>query len=155
MVDEVGLLLLHLYRYNSVCFLKQATSLRLPERLNKMRISGCFENTRLLTQTKARSLNETEAHPLVVWMRELITHSYHFTEKVKLLRSPYLRLFMLALSQIKWKISKKKAGHAYIPANWGKKFHESDKIKQREDRHYQMKSCKELFPCVPFCLLPC
>ena len=25
-------------------------------------------------------------------------------------------------------------------------------MKQREDRHYQMISCKELFPFVPFCL---
>ena len=33
-VDEVGLLLRHLYGYNSVCFLKPATPLRLPARLN-------------------------------------------------------------------------------------------------------------------------
>ena len=33
-VNEVGLLLLHLYGYNSVFFLKQATPLMLPGRLN-------------------------------------------------------------------------------------------------------------------------
>ena len=63
-VKEVGLLLRHLYEYNSVCFLKQVTPLRLPGRLNMVRISCCFENTRHLTQTKARSLDETEAPPL-------------------------------------------------------------------------------------------
>ena len=33
-VDEVGLLLQFLYGYNSICFLKPATPLRLPARLN-------------------------------------------------------------------------------------------------------------------------
>ena len=33
-VDEVGLLLRFLYGYNPVCFLKPATPLRLPARLN-------------------------------------------------------------------------------------------------------------------------
>ena len=33
-VDEDGLLLLHLYGNNSICFLKAATPLRLPARLN-------------------------------------------------------------------------------------------------------------------------
>ena len=33
-VDEVGLLLRHFYGYSSVCFLKPATPLRLPARLN-------------------------------------------------------------------------------------------------------------------------
>ena len=33
-VDEVGLLLRHLYGYNSVCFVKSATPLRIPGRLN-------------------------------------------------------------------------------------------------------------------------
>ena len=51
----------------------------LPEQLNLVRISGCFENTRHLTQTKGRSLDETEAPPLRVWMREFITQSKHFT----------------------------------------------------------------------------
>ena len=26
-------------------------------------------------------------------------------------------------------------------------------MKQKEDRHYQMISCRELLPCVPFCLI--
>ena len=65
-VDEVGLLLRHLYGYNSVCFLKQATPLWLPGSLNIVRISFCFENTRHLTQTKVRSLDETEGPPLKV-----------------------------------------------------------------------------------------
>ena len=41
-VDEVGLLLRHLNGYNSVCFLKQATPLRSPGRLNIVMISCCF-----------------------------------------------------------------------------------------------------------------
>ena len=63
-VDEVGLLLRHLYGYNSVCFLKSATPLRLQGGLNIVRISCCFENTRHLTQTKGESLDETVAPPL-------------------------------------------------------------------------------------------
>ena len=63
-VDEVGLLPRSLYGYYSVCFLKPATPLRLPGRLNLVRISSCFENTPHLTQTKGRSLDETEKHPL-------------------------------------------------------------------------------------------
>ena len=78
-VDEVGLLLRHLYGYNSVCFLKQATPLMLPGRLNLVRIDSCFKNTRHFTQTKGRSLDETEAPPLKVWMRGLIAQSKHFT----------------------------------------------------------------------------
>ena len=78
-VDEVGLLLRHLYGYNSVCFLKQATPLRLPGRLNLVTFSCCFENTRHLTQTKGRSLDENEARSLKVWIRGLISHSKHFT----------------------------------------------------------------------------
>ena len=78
-VHEVGLLLRHLYVYNSVCFLKKANPLRLPGRLIVMRISCCFENTRHLTQTKGRSLDQTEAHPLKVWMRGFVVHSKHFT----------------------------------------------------------------------------
>ena len=64
MVDGVGLSLRHLYGYNLVCFLKQATPLRLPGRSNIVRISCCFENTRHLTQTKGRSLDKTEAPQL-------------------------------------------------------------------------------------------
>ena len=78
-VDEVGLLLRVLYGYNSVCFLKPATPLRLPGRLNLVRISCCFENTRHLTQTKGRTLDETEAPPHKIWMRGLIAQSKHFT----------------------------------------------------------------------------
>ena len=63
-VDEVGLLLRHLYGYNSICFLKPVTPLNLPGRLNIVRISCRFENTRHLTQTKGRSLDKTEASPL-------------------------------------------------------------------------------------------
>ena len=79
MVDEVGLFLRHLHGYNSVCFLKPPTPLRLPGRLNLVRISCCFENTLHLTQTKRRSLDETEAPPLNVWIRGLIAQSKHLT----------------------------------------------------------------------------
>ena len=78
-VDEVGLLLRHLYGYTSVCFLKTVTPLERPGRLNLVRISCCFENTRHFKQTKGRSIDETEASPLKVWIRGLIAHSKHFT----------------------------------------------------------------------------
>ena len=78
-VDEVGLLLRHLYRYNSACFLKPATPLRLPGRLNFVRISCCCDITRHLIQTKGRSLYETKAPPLKVCMRVVIAQSKHFT----------------------------------------------------------------------------
>ena len=78
-VDVVGLLLRHLFGYNLVSLLKPATPLRLPRRLILERISSCFENTRPLTQTKARSLDETEAPPLKVWMRGFIVQSKDFT----------------------------------------------------------------------------
>ena len=63
-VDEVGLLLRHLYCYNSVCFLTPVTPLKLLRRLNLVRIGGCFENTRHFTQAEGRSLDKTEAPPL-------------------------------------------------------------------------------------------
>ena len=77
--DEVGLLLRHLYEYNSFCFLKQATPIRLLVGLNIVTISCSFKNTGHLTQTKGISLDETEAPPLKVWMRGLIEQSKHFT----------------------------------------------------------------------------
>ena len=79
MVDGVGLLLRHLHGYNSVCFLKPVTPLRLPGRLKIVRISCCFENTRHLTQAKGRRLDETEPPPLKVWMRGLIAQSKRIT----------------------------------------------------------------------------
>ena len=51
-VDDIGLLLKHFSGYNSVCFLKPVTLLKLPGRLNLVSISCCFENTTHLTQTK-------------------------------------------------------------------------------------------------------
>ena len=60
-------------------FLKAGTPLRLPGRLNLVRISCCFENTHHLTQTTGRSLDETEAPSLTVWMRGLIAQSKHLT----------------------------------------------------------------------------
>ena len=78
-VDEVRLLLRHLYGYNSVCFLKPVTPLRLPGRLNLVRISCCFENTRHLTQTKGKNPDDSESPALKVWMRGLIAQSKPFT----------------------------------------------------------------------------
>ena len=49
-----------------VSVLKQATPLTLPGGLKIVRISCCFENTRYLTQTEGRSLDETSAPPLKV-----------------------------------------------------------------------------------------
>ena len=133
--------------------LKQATLITLPGRLKIVRISCCFENARHLTQTKGRSLNETSAPPLKVWMRGCIARSKHFTWKVKLLRSPYIGLFMFAFMQIKWKINKK-AGHAYLRPNWHQTFHGSEKMKQREDRHYQVINCRDLLLCDLFVSFP-
>ena len=84
-----------MYGYNSLFCLKQATLLTLPGRLKIVRISCCFETTRHLTQTKGRSLDETKAPSLKVWLRGLYAQSIHFTEKVKLLRSPFLGLFFV------------------------------------------------------------
>ena len=78
-VDEVGLLLRYLYGYNSVSFLKPVTPLRLPGRLTIVKISRCFQNTRHLTQTEERSLDQTEAPPLKEYKRGIITHSKQFT----------------------------------------------------------------------------
>ena len=78
-VDEVGLSLRLLYGYNSVCFVKAVTPLKLPRRLDIVRISCCFENTCHLTQTKGRSVDETEAPSLKVWMRGFLAHSKQFT----------------------------------------------------------------------------
>ena len=77
-----------------------------PGRLNLERISCCFKNTRHLTQTKGKSLEETDAFPLKVWIRGLIGQSKHFTSKVNLLRSSNLGLFMFPFIQIKLKINK-------------------------------------------------
>ena len=69
----------HVLSIRIVCFLKPVTPLRLPGRLNIVRISCCLEYTRHLTQTNGRSLDETEGPPLKVWMRGLIATSKHFT----------------------------------------------------------------------------
>ena len=60
-----------------------------------------------MTQTKGKSLDETKAPPLKVWMRGLIGQSKHFTLKVKLMKSPNLGLFMFPFIQIKLKTKKK------------------------------------------------
>ena len=57
-VYKVGLLLRHLYGYNSVCLFKPVNPLRLPGRLNLVTISSCFGNTHYLTQTEGRSVDE-------------------------------------------------------------------------------------------------
>ena len=43
------------------------------------------------------SNTQTEAFPLKVWMRGFIVELKHFTSKVKLVKRPYLGLFMLTL----------------------------------------------------------
>ena len=95
-VNEVGLLLRHLYGYNSVCFLKPATPFRLPGRLNLVRIICCFENTRHLAETKERSIHETELPPLKVWTRGLGAESKHFTKgdssKIKVANESFLNI---------------------------------------------------------------
>ena len=49
-----------------------------------------------------------EALPLKKCERAFISHSKHFTYKVKLVRSPYLGLFMILFIQVKSKINKKR-----------------------------------------------
>ena len=74
-VDEVGLLLLHLYEYNSVCFLKPATPLR---------FSGRW-NGRLFLVLKTHAIwhkPKEKAFPLKEGRRGYIAHSKHFTFKV-------------------------------------------------------------------------
>ena len=60
-------------------FIFDFISIRLPGRLNLVRISCCFENTRHLTQTKGGGRHQTEAPPLNVWMKGLIAQSKCFT----------------------------------------------------------------------------
>ena len=87
-VDEVELLLRHLCAYNSVCIC-----------LNLEWISCCFKNTRHLTPTKGRILDETEAPTLNVWRGGLIAqakHAVHLKGKVaeeSLSRAVYVRFF--------------------------------------------------------------
>ena len=86
-------MLQHWYGYNSVCFLKPATPSRLQGRLNLARINCCFRNTRHWTQTKGKSLDQSEVLLLKECKRGFIVHSKHLTYKIKLMRSPYLWLF--------------------------------------------------------------
>ena len=46
---------------------------------NLVRISYCFEKTRHMTQTKARSFDETEPPAQKLWMIGLIAQSKHLT----------------------------------------------------------------------------
>ena len=55
---KVGPFLRHFYGYHSVSLLKPVNPLRLPGRLNLVRINSCFGNTHHLTQTEGRSLHE-------------------------------------------------------------------------------------------------
>ena len=59
---------------------------------------------------------------------------------------------MFTFFQIKSKITREE-GHAYLRPNSRKKFHGSEKMKQRKNRQYHMISYRELFPCVPFYLI--
>ena len=106
-VDKVGLLLRHLYGYNSLCFLKSVNLLRLPGRLNLVTISSCFKNTHHLTQTEGRSLDEKRFQSKNRRLRGFTAHSKHFTYMVKMVKTPYPGLFILAFIQIKSKINKK------------------------------------------------
>ena len=112
--DEVGILLQHLYGYNSVCFLKPATLSTLQGRLNLVRIDCCFKNTRHFKQIKQISLNQSQALLLKERRRGFIAHSKHFAYKVKLMRSPYLGLFYVTFYSNKVKAEQKKqVTHTY------------------------------------------
>ena len=71
----------------------------------ELRINSWFKNILHLTQTKGRSLDYKRFYSKNV--RGFIAHSKHFTNNVKLVRSPYLGLLMFLLISIKSKINKK------------------------------------------------
>ena len=149
-VDEVGLLLRCLYGYNSVCFLKPATPFGYQH--------DWTEDSFLLWKHTSFEKNERkkprlEAFPLKKCKRESIALSKHCTCKVHLLKGPYLGLFMFPFIKKKGEWQTRKAGQPYLRPNWGQNFHDSDKMKRREHRHYQIIISRELRPCVPFCFL--
>ena len=82
-VDEFGLLLRHLYGYNSVCFLKQATLSRLPGQLNLVTMNACFNNTRHLTQNKGGSLDERRFFLKNVCFPVKVSHFTIFLSRLK------------------------------------------------------------------------
>ena len=72
----------------------------------ELRINPSFE-THTPFDTNQRKKPSWEAHTLKECKRGFIAHSKHFTYKVKLIRSPYLGLFLFPFIQIKSKINKK------------------------------------------------
>ena len=58
-------------------------------------------------ETNERKDPRLRALPLKECTRRFIAHPKHFTYSVKLVRSPYLGLFMFPFIQIKAKINKK------------------------------------------------
>ena len=103
-VNEVGLLLRFLYRYNPVCILKLATSIMLPAPLN-WGLLLALKHTPF--ETIERKKPRLEALILQERKRRFTSHSTHFAYKVKLVRGPFLGLFIFHFIQIKWKINKK------------------------------------------------
>ena len=65
--------------------------------------------------TNRRKKPAIEALPLKECKRGFIAHSKHLTYKVKLVRSPYLGLFMIPFIQVKSKINKKRRSRILTP----------------------------------------
>ena len=80
----------------------------------ELRYNSLFQKTGHLTQT-GKKKPATEALPLKECNRGFIAHTTHFTYKVKLVRSPYLGLFMIPFIQIKSKINKKSRSPLLTP----------------------------------------
>ena len=101
-VEDVGVLIRHSYWGNSVCFSKLTTPSKLQGRLNLVRINCCFKNTRHLTQTVGKSLDEKRSYSKNVREDLLST----LNTSLKLMRIPYLGLFSFYLNKVKTKQKK-------------------------------------------------
>ena len=107
-------MLQHWYGYNSVCLFKPTTPSRLQGRLNLAKVNCCLKNTSHFTQTKGKSLDQSEALLLKECKRGFIVHSKHLTCKIKRMRSPYLWLFCVTFYSNKFKDKQEKqVTHTY------------------------------------------
>ena len=80
-----------------------------------------------MTQTKGKSLDQSEALLLKECKRGFIVHSKHLTYKIKLLRSPYLWLFYVTFYSNKFKDKQEKQVTHTYPLIEAKSFREATK----------------------------
>ena len=78
---------------SSVCSLKTSHFFKVTRTL-ELRINCCFENTRHLLQTEGRTVDKKRFHSKNV-REDLLRTTKHSTYKVKLVRGPYLGLFLI------------------------------------------------------------